>query len=188
MPTKDSSSNLKNLATSESSTTASSATPSTTTTTTKPAQTTNGSSQQINGSAKIDTKKLELKEEFKCRASDLYRVFTDINMVRAFTQTSNLVYEAEKGGKFSLFDSNITGYFVDLKPNERIVMNWRNKRWPDEHYSLVTLEFVEKEDCTKLHLTQSGTPLAFVDNTVEGWKNFYFNSIKQVFGFGIKFF
>ena len=35
-------------------------------------------------------------------------------MVRAFTQNSSLVYEPEKNGKFALFDSNITGTFIEL--------------------------------------------------------------------------
>ncbi len=35
---------------------------------------------KINESVKIDTKKLTMKEEFKCRASELYNVFTDINV------------------------------------------------------------------------------------------------------------
>ena len=63
-------------------------------------------------------------------------------------------------------------------------MNWRNKRWPDEHYSVATLEFNEKEDCTILNLTQTGVPKNFYENTQDGWKNFYFNSIRQRFGYG----
>ena len=35
-------------------------------------------------------------------------------MVRAFTQNSNIIYDAQRGGKFSLFDGNITGVFKDL--------------------------------------------------------------------------
>lgn len=69
-------------------------------------------------------------------------------------------------------------------PNKKIVMNWRNKRWIDEHYSVVTLEFSEKEDFTLLTLNQTGIPQNFFENTEEGWKNYYFNSIKQAFGFG----
>jgi activator of HSP90 ATPase len=63
-------------------------------------------------------------------------------------------------------------------------MNWRNNRWIDEHYSQCTLEFIEKEDHTVLSLTQIGIPDTFLENTEEGWKNFYFNSIKQTFGYG----
>jgi len=43
----------------------------------------NGHSQ-INDSVKIETKKLSMKEEFKCRASELYNVFTDINVKEIF--------------------------------------------------------------------------------------------------------
>ena len=68
--------------------------------------------------------------------------------------------------------------------NTKIVMNWRNKRWPDEHYSVVTLEFNEKEDCTLLDLTQTGIPHSFLENTQDGWRNFYFNAIRQKFGYG----
>jgi activator of HSP90 ATPase len=63
-------------------------------------------------------------------------------------------------------------------------MHWRYKQWPAEHYSLVTMEFSEKEDCTMLSLTQTGVPQNFLENTEEGWKRFYWSSIKQTFGFG----
>ena len=59
-----------------------------TTVTTKPASdikltsvTTSTNGHKINESVKIDTKKLTMKEEFKCRASELYNVFTDINVI-----------------------------------------------------------------------------------------------------------
>lgn len=67
-------------------------------------------------------------------------------------------------------------------------MNWRNKRWPEGCYSLAVLDFAEKEDCSRITLTQTGIPENFLDNTEEGWKNFYFNSIKQTFGFGSRIF
>ncbi len=63
-------------------------------------------------------------------------------------------------------------------------MNWRNKRWPEEHYSLATLEFKEKEDCTEIKLSHMGVPQAFAENTEEGWKRFYWSAIRQTFGYG----
>ena len=182
LPTKDSSSNLKELATKTNS-------PSSV------ANTQNGTggeckSKDLNGThhVKIQTKKLTLTEEFKCRADELYRAFTDINMVRAFTRYPNSVYEAEKGGKFSLFDGSVSGNFIELVPNKKLVLHWRNKRWIDEHYSVATLEFNEKEDYTELCLTQTGVPESFYENTEDGWKNFYFNPVKQTFGFGSRMF
>lgn len=69
LPTKDSSSNLKNLAT----------------TTTAPDKKAQSSTSEVkvghlNGSTKIETKKLTMNEEFKCRASELYQVFVDANV------------------------------------------------------------------------------------------------------------
>ncbi len=55
-----------------------------------------------------------MKEDFKCRVNELYNVFTNISLVKAFTQSTNIVYEPENLGKFSLFDNNISGYFIGL--------------------------------------------------------------------------
>lgn len=43
---------------------------------------TNKLSQSINSQIKIQTKKLQMAEEFKCRANEIYNVFTDINVNR----------------------------------------------------------------------------------------------------------
>lgn len=133
---------------------------------------------------KIPTTSLKMKEEFKCRVNELYNVFVDTGMVRAFTNNAVVTYEAEKHGKFALFDSNISGTFIELTPNKRITMNWRNKRWPEEHYSIVTLEFTEKSDCSEISLNHLAIPQAFLENTEEGWKRFYWNAIRQTFGYG----
>jgi len=147
-----------------------------------------GKKAEANGASKLAVKKLVLNEEFKCRVEELYNTFVDVNMVRAFTHNSISIYEPKLGGKFSLFDANISGEFIEMVQNKKLVMNWRNKRWPEGCYSLAVLDFNEKDDCTVLALTQTGIPENFLDNTEEGWKNFYFNSIKQTFGFGSRIF
>jgi len=89
-----------------------------------------------------------------------------------------------KGGEFVLFDGNIAGKFEELVPNEKIVQTWRYKQWPSGHFSHVTMDLVQKEDHTLLNLTQSGVPANEYDNTLRNWKGYYWNSIKQAFGFG----
>ncbi|XP_013398700.1 activator of 90 kDa heat shock protein ATPase homolog 1 [Lingula anatina] len=135
---------------------------------------------------KIHTKKLTDKQKFKCRASDLYRALTEKEMVQAFTRNSMLAFEAEKGGGFVLFDGYISGTFTDLTPHERIEMRWRCQNWPDEHYSNVTFEFKEGEDETVLHITQTGIPSTEFERTKEGWERYYWESIRQTFGFGVR--
>ena len=80
-------------------------------------------------------------------------------------------------------------YFGDLQEREKqIVMQWRQKSWPDEHYSTVTLDLDQTEDGTELTLTQTGVPEAEYQKTVEGWKRYYWDAIKQTFGFGASLF
>jgi len=109
-------------------------------------------------------------------------------MVKAFTQDSAAIYDCKQGGHFSLFGGNVMGHFLEIVPYESIEMMWRFKSWPNEHYSLVKLEFIEEKDQTKLVIRQTGVPTQFYDNTREGWRNFFFylESIKKTFGFGAR--
>jgi len=131
---------------------------------------------------KIDTKKLSLREEMKCRREELFRALTQEPLVSAFTRGPAKV-DPEPGGKFSLFDGNVTGTFVSIREDE-IKQRWRFKSWPEEHYSDVTLLLEEKEDHTLVILEQTGIPSSDFERTENGWKQMYFHSIKQTFGFG----
>jgi len=132
---------------------------------------------------KIPCKSLTLTEEFKCSTGDLYRALTDKEMIRAFTQSLAQV-DAQKGGRFSLFNGNVVGEFTDLVTDKKIEMRWRFKTWPDEHYSNVTIELTQKADGVDLRLSQSGIPTNDFDRTKEGWQNYYWRSMKQTFGYG----
>lgn len=57
-----------------------------------------------------------------------------------------------------------------------------------EHYSTVVIELYQKDDRTELRLTQSGIPASDFERTREGWKQYYWGSIKQTFGIGMKYF
>ena len=73
-------------------------------------------------------------------------------------------------------------------PNEKIVMRWRLKSWPDAHFSEVTMNFLEKGGSTILKLKQTGVPSSEYEKTIEGWNVNYWMRIKQVFGFGTHIF
>jgi activator of HSP90 ATPase len=64
-------------------------------------------------------------------------------------------------------------------------MTWRVKTWPSEHFSNVLITFEEKKDCTILKLVQTKVPVGEKDSTEANWKNYYWNSIKRTFGFGM---
>ena len=132
-------------------------------------QTTNSaatSKSTSSNSSSFQTRDLYLEDTFKCTRTELFQVFTDINMVRAFTQNSLSKYECDQGGQFSLFGDNITGNFIEILPYERIDMLWRFKSWPKDHFSHVSLQFQDDTDQTKLFVRQEGVPTQFYDNTM----------------------
>ncbi|UYV82983.1 AHSA1 [Cordylochernes scorpioides] len=146
-----------------------------------------GKSKKTNGGVPLQLETLTMKESFKCTAEELYRVFTIPEMVQAFTQDS-CVLEPQPGGKFSLLGGNITGTFVELVPDTKIVQKWRYKLWPEGHLSDVEMAIDQKESSTEITLTQRGVPRNDLDQTRNGWQRFYWDSIKRTFGFGVSLF
>lgn len=137
----------------------------------------------INTGVKIPTCKFSMREKFLTSPADLYRVFLNQDMVQAFTHAPATV-DGEKGGKFRLLDGNVFGEFTDLVPDEKIVMKWRYNNWPAEHYSTISMTFKDRSSETELKVDCRGVPDNEEDRTKEGWKRYYFEAIKQTFGFG----
>lgn len=147
----------------------------------KVVQTSTGTSGSSAG-VRIPTTTVTMKEKFKCTLADLYRALTVKGLVQVYCG-SDIVFEPAKGERFVLMGGNITGEFIDLIPEKKLSMRWRMKTWPDEHYSVVTIELEEAEDCTRLTLKQTGIPAGEVDRTKEGWQLNFWQRIKQAFGF-----
>ncbi|KAK6295362.1 activator of 90 kDa heat shock protein ATPase homolog 1a isoform X2 [Coregonus clupeaformis] len=134
---------------------------------------------------KIPTCKFSLKETFLTSPDELYRTFINQDMVQAFTHTAAVV-DGDKGGKFQLLEGSVNGEFMELVPDEKIVMKWRFKTWPCEHYATITLNMKDRGNETELKVECKGVPTGEEDRTKEGWKRYYFEAIKQTFGFGAR--
>lgn len=135
----------------------------------------------------ISTKNLTMKEVFLTSAEELYTTLIDQQRLEAFTRSSVKV-DASRGGAFVLFNGNVTGKFQELISGEKIVMQWRYKSWPDGYHSTATIKLDQKDDCTELVLIQSGIPEEDYDRTKQGWKQYYWASMKQTFCWGTKYF
>uniref|UniRef100_A0A8C8RZN0 Activator of 90 kDa heat shock protein ATPase homolog 1 n=1 Tax=Pelusios castaneus TaxID=367368 RepID=A0A8C8RZN0_9SAUR len=136
---------------------------------------------------KIPTCKINLKDIFLTSPEELYRVFTTQEMVQAFTHAP-AVLEADKGGKFYLLDGSVSGTFINLVPEKQIVMKWRFKSWPAGHFATFTLNFMDKGSETELRLEGKGIPTTEEERTRQGWQCYYFEGIKQTFGYGARLF
>ncbi|KAM9294635.1 activator of 90 kDa heat shock protein ATPase homolog 1 [Gastrophryne carolinensis] len=132
---------------------------------------------------KIPTCKVSMKEMFLTSPEELYRVLTRQELVQGFTHAPAVV-EAEKGGKFQLLGGNVCGEFVELEEDKRIVMSWRFKSWPAGHHATITLTMSNKGGETELQMEARGVPQNEAQSMKDGWKRYYFEGIKQTFGFG----
>uniref|UniRef100_A0A1B0CUN5 Putative activator of 90 kDa heat shock protein atpase log 1 mori n=1 Tax=Lutzomyia longipalpis TaxID=7200 RepID=A0A1B0CUN5_LUTLO len=141
------------------------------------------SGRDVSAGHKVDVVTITSSENFQCEAHALYEALTRVEMVTAFTR-AHVKIQPEKGGDFAFFGGNVSGKFQELVPNKRIKQTWRLKQWPEGHFSVVVMEIEEKEDHTVLTLTQTGVPAAEEEATRNNWKRYYWDSIKQTFGFG----
>ncbi|XP_047430119.1 activator of 90 kDa heat shock protein ATPase homolog 1-like [Mugil cephalus] len=130
----------------------------------------------------IPTCSFDLKETFQTSADELYRTFISQEFVQVFTRSAAMV-DARPGGRFHLLDGSVSGEFTHLIQDRRIEMRWRFRTWPRAHYASIGLELQDAGDQTVLRVKCQGVPVKDEDSTKEGWRRFYFQAIKQTFGY-----
>ena len=84
-----------------------------------------------------------------------------MQLVVAFTH-GPVKLDLQKGGEFELFGGYVHGKFIEIVPNLKLIQSWRLKRWPEGHYSTVTIEIRQKQDHTELEVLQTGVPAGYV--------------------------
>lgn len=126
-------------------------------------------------------------EEFRTSAEELYTTFTDPQRIAAFTRAPPRVWEgAQVGGKFAIFDGNVSGEFTELEKPTKISQKWRLKQWPEGHYSTLSIAFDQNDvdSVTVMRVEWKGVPVGQEEVTKRNWGEYYVRSIKKTFGFG----
>ncbi|KAJ5505816.1 Activator of Hsp90 ATPase N-terminal [Penicillium expansum] len=139
------------------------------------------------GKVAVNTTTVTASDEFRTTAGELYNTFTDPQRISAFTRGAPRQFEGAKvGGKFAIFDGNVTGEFVTLNEPKQIVQKWRLAQWPEGHFSSQEINFDQNDidGVTQMRVSWSGVPVGQEDVTKQNWDMYYVRSIKQTFGFG----
>ncbi|KAL2264620.1 hypothetical protein VTJ83DRAFT_7130 [Remersonia thermophila] len=142
---------------------------------------------QTTGATIVNTVTVTDAEEFRTTAEELYKTFTDPQRLAAFTRAPPKVFEgAKQGGKFELFDGNVSGEYLELQEPTKIVQSWRLKQWPAGHHSTLQIEFDQNDvdAVTTMRVEWKGVPVGQEDVTKRNWGEYYVRSIKRTFGFG----
>jgi activator of HSP90 ATPase len=89
------------------------------------------------------------------------------------------------GSKFTAWDGYISGKFLVLERGKRVVHEWRTTEWPPEYPpSLVELTLKKKGKQTELTMVHSSVPAEQAEEYAQGWKDYYWNPLKEHFGKG----
>ena len=92
------------------------------------------------------------------------------------------VNEAKPDGQYSIYDGMITGKYVSVEENKKIVMKWRMKDWAADVFSNVEMTFQDNGgDNTEITINQTEVPeydtynkSVHIDNLENGWKQMIF--------------
>ncbi|KAL5362467.1 activator of Hsp90 ATPase [Aspergillus floccosus] len=138
------------------------------------------------GKVSVNTTTVTASDEFRTTAEELYNTFTDPQRIAAFTRAAPRQFEgAQVGGKFAIFDGNVTGEFTKLDKPKQIVQKWRLAQWPEGHFSSLEINFDQNDvdGVTQMRVTWTGVPVGQEDVTKQNWEVYYIRSIKQTFGY-----
>ncbi|RHZ67676.1 hypothetical protein CDV55_107234 [Aspergillus turcosus] len=133
----------------------------------------------------VNTTTVTASDEFRTTAEELYTTFTDPQRIAAFTRGAPRQFDgAQAGGKFSIFDGNVSGEFVKLDKPKQIVQKWRLAQWPEGHFSTLEINFDQNDvdAVTQMRVSWTGVPVGQEDVTKQNWDVYYVRSIKQTFG------
>ncbi|KUL91554.1 hypothetical protein ZTR_01809 [Talaromyces verruculosus] len=138
------------------------------------------------GKVSVNTTTVTASDEFRTTAEELYTTFTDPQRIAAFTRGAPRQFDgANVGGKFAIFDGNVTGEYVTLEPSKRVVQKWRLAQWPEGHFSTQEIVFDQNDvdRVTVMRVTWTGVPIGQEEVVQRNWEGYYVRSIKQTFGY-----
>lgn len=87
--------------------------------------------------------------------------------------------DSKAGGAFSCHAGHVLGRYVELIPNQRIVMAWRIKDWDEGVYSIVRIELKDQGEETLLVLQHTAVPDDKLPHIETGWHSKYWEPLKK---------
>ncbi|MGP8124891.1 MAG: SRPBCC domain-containing protein [Nitrososphaerales archaeon] len=87
------------------------------------------------------------------------------------------------GGRFTAWDGYISGKFLVLERGKMVVHEWKTTEWPAGYSpSMVELTFKKKgKQTTELIMVHSKVPAEQAEEYAQGWKDYYWNPLKEYF-------
>ncbi|HVN80821.1 MAG TPA: SRPBCC family protein, partial [Terriglobia bacterium] len=130
----------------------------------------------------METKTLTHEVYFAVTPEEIFEGMVDPTKHSEFTGAPAKI-EPKQGGKFTLYNGQLTGTFVEIQTNQRLVQEWRAANWPAGHSSQLTLTFspLAEGRQTQLSMVHSGVPAERFEEINHGWRDYYWNKMAAYF-------
>jgi activator of HSP90 ATPase len=129
--------------------------------------------------AKVRT--IKQKVVIPASPKEVYEAYVDPKKHSEFTG-SKATGKPVVGGKFTAWDGYIFGKYLELDDGKRVVQEWTSTDFPKgSGPSRLELYFNEVPKGTELIMVQSNVPEEQADEAAEGWKEWYWNPLKEYF-------
>ena len=141
-------------------------------------------------------KTIEQTVHINASPQEVYEAYCDAKKHAEFTG-AKVKFEAKAGGKFDIWDGELTGENVELVKGKKIVQKWRANDWPEGHFSDLTITFEPEDEGrrpgrasgpegTRLTLVQKNVPDEKADDIDEGWHEYYWKPMNEYFAKGLR--
>jgi len=129
--------------------------------------------------AKVRT--IKQKVVIPASPKEVYEAYVDPKKHSEFTG-SKATGKPVVGGKFTAWDGYIFGKYLELDDGKRVVQEWTSTDFPEgSGPSRLELCFNKVPKGTELIMVQSNVPEEQADEAAEGWKEWYWNPLKEYF-------
>ncbi|MCL5257545.1 MAG: SRPBCC domain-containing protein [Chloroflexi bacterium] len=127
------------------------------------------------------TESIEASEVFPVGRETLYNAWLSSEQHSAMTGSAAEI-DARPGGRFTAWDGYISGTTTELQPPGRIVQSWRTTDFPeDAPDSRLEVCLETTKEGTRMTLKHAGIPAGQGAEYEQGWKDFYFEPMKEYF-------
>jgi activator of HSP90 ATPase len=128
----------------------------------------------------MKTKTIKQTATFHAKPIEVYELIMNAKKHSAFTG-GKVKMSGKINGKFEVFDGYCHGYNIELVEGKKIIQAWHFKEdgWPEDHFSTCIFSFTPVKGGTRLSFTQKGVPEHKYEALKSGWKEFYWEPMKN---------
>ncbi|KAH7716160.1 activator of heat shock protein 90 ATPase-like protein 1 [Aphelenchoides avenae] len=105
----------------------------------------------------VATESFERDLSFKAPKKMLYNILTDPGLIKTWAG-GHAEVDVREGGKYSLYNGEVTGVFEKLDPGNEVQAKFRWWHFPEGKFGHITFSFEERDDNTAVTVMATDIP------------------------------